>query len=386
VGNVDYFSQNLSAIIKVFMFNRDNLQVFSILMGLSSFTAGCGLVSSYDRNEASEGYTEVRVSGSSEQASFQFENLMNRFSLIRTAWAGALNGGLMVYLQGIDGTPFSGNFYLYDESDSRTFTVPNGKYQVYSIGYTTPKFGLLVAGGPKCGFGNSGLPVHLAGGDHTISIQMNSTNCGSPVFSMPDFVSGGRFVPIQVVGCTQDGLNQVSSPYSTCTGPDQGIFNSVEFEMVHYVIKEGKAEFPDNGRTPIRACVDLVNGVSQYGIPAPVGGSSARLQIPTLIHVYNGTGCSANGLPVGHYGFFPDIISNRPSVMNPSFNQTVNTVLASPSPSPLPSPSLSPLPSPSPSPLPSPTPLPSPDPNLPPSKFFRDPSGTQGILFLRDFR
>jgi hypothetical protein len=164
---------------------RARIQVLSCLTISCHLLSGCAPVQqSSSPNSLIKDHTNVMIG-----------NLASlRTSNSQTSLTVKMMGGIMVYVRGVsdNGSNFFTSAYLASEYSGASLSVPNGKYLIYSVGYSDSTLNTM-----KCGFGTStnGISVSgtvggstgpltvLNGTDNSIGINLTDSGCSVPPFT-----------------------------------------------------------------------------------------------------------------------------------------------------------------------------------------------------------
>lgn len=153
----------------------------ALLVGTGGAFTGCG-----GYTQQSSTTTSVTLAGSSAAAA-NAKLQLNSSSPKATRRTGLMQGGIMVYFQGINGNTLQSGVFLHDENDMTTFTLPNGTYQLFSIGYASAGF----AGVMYCGYNTPRTPISLNGNPQIINVELDSS---APCMTDPSFGIGTLIV------------------------------------------------------------------------------------------------------------------------------------------------------------------------------------------------
>lgn len=142
----------------------------------------------------------------------------------------SLDGRILVYLVGVNGTDYTTNVELQNQADNqKSITVPNGQYKVYSVGWvgTNP-----VENQAYCGFGAGGNVISLTGQSTDVPITMTTSNCGfsggNTIFADSGKTDTSNFSSISINFC--NGITGTPS----CTANDTtwgGNYLKFEFDI-----------------------------------------------------------------------------------------------------------------------------------------------------------
>lgn len=269
-----------------------------LTLALSGFLTGCGLGPS----PIPEGQTRITFHSGRAPTSL---SLMESFIEAPTREAptsqspsaigssSQMGGGILIYLLGINGTPFATNFHLADEFASASFFVPNGSYRVGAFGWSAGDFG----GTARCGFGNGGGDIALKGGTQDIQINLSAANCGSTeALSPAAHLSSSQFLPLKFTSCRD--FTNVSAGNSTCT---TGLIQSVRIVLPIFKLGDGTLSLINETPPSISTCQTLSSGSVATSAMIPVGGNANAL-LPVVVLAYSGSSCGATNL-IGSYTF-----------------------------------------------------------------------------------
>lgn len=179
----------------------NNLKIILLISPLIFLATGCG--------KLSEKFGRIREGES--RVTFALAGDEKNFSSFNT-----LQGRALVYLVGVNGTNFTTNLELDNETSDYTVVVPNGQYKVYAVGWAGPN---SVEGQSYCGFGSSGNVISLQGGATTVPIGMTVGNCdftNSSIFADAGLTDSTNFSSLSINFC--NGITGTPS----CTANDNG--------------------------------------------------------------------------------------------------------------------------------------------------------------------
>lgn len=274
----------------------------AVLGVLLCFAAtGCGALGDFSRLPSSEGVTTVRFRGPAAQL-----DLASGVSAMSM-----LTGGIFIYINGIDGTPFNGTFVIPDENVAGSLFLPNGAYRISAVAWSSLPF----QGPIYCGFGDAGAKIQLTGGTRTIDLTMSQALC-SPTIA-PDYFapaawgSSGQIYPLEVVTCAPSAFSGISGSGSgACSSTNIGRIRSMRIELVNYKSDGYNWKELPSFSSP---CFDGGGGV--YALTTsyllPMGNTRRDPKFATRIVTFDATGCEqgAAPTPTGTY-FFPSGIFN----------------------------------------------------------------------------
>ncbi len=281
--------------------------------------AGCGDKFSRE-NFTQDGYTTIRFQGRSTR-SLNLSELFSTGEFPGEAEPLAIpTNGMIIFAINI------GNQYLHrlyvappavsvmgtDGEFTVNWTLPNGSYHFYTVGYNqTAKISLPtgnLSGTPLCAIGtdlNSNIRVDLAGVATTIQLTPDTTNCTNS--SLP-FERGPFQTTRQLLFCTS--LPTTSSVAETCTSSTS--VGSVKFSI-------GADNFDPASTQPTRlesGCLPVSTGtVTMPRLPAGNPDLPSQMRIQSEVLAWNSSDCkgSVGGGPPDYVFVFPWGMANATS-------------------------------------------------------------------------
>lgn len=268
--------------------------------------AGCGDKFSRE-NFAPDGYTQVVLQNRAPLPSL---NLMDQIVSWNPGEAAMLNGlgltgELIVFALNRDYPDRMGRRRLGypDEGSTTSWTIPNGKYSFYVVGYNPPvamNYNLMGIGGTAyCGLAtgddsNVGTDVFLLGGSKQVTISTATSACSAPPFAPSGIAS------ISLAFCN------TSTNLASALDPTGATPCTAASSVTHVAVKiheQDELAGPNYSSSPglTSDCIALSSGVAALpfvppGNPAYIATTRIKLEIAA----YNNSTC---GAPLAKYIF-----------------------------------------------------------------------------------
>lgn len=276
---------------RIEMTPRRSFIFLPILAAATLLLAGCGDKFSRE-NFTPDGYTQVVLQ---KGAALPSLNLMDHLVSLDPGEASllglSLTGDLIVFALNREHPERMGRLYLPSTTAglTTTWTIPNGKYSFYVVGYnSTP-----ISGSPYCGSAigddsNVGTDVFLLGGSKQVTITTAISDCLNPPFAPSGVTS------MSLAFCDANtNIASVTSPSASCTPASTvgGIVVEIhaqdEFGGPNYSFSPGLYS----------ACIPLTSGVATLpfvppGNPASIGATRIKVEIVAF------SGCGPSPNPV----------------------------------------------------------------------------------------
>ncbi|MBI4924632.1 MAG: hypothetical protein HY843_01795 [Bdellovibrio sp.] len=286
------------------------------------FLSGCGALEKYGRwDNVANGYTKITFSsGKQNYINIEEPWLSQQLEQNHAPLFVQVTGGVYIYIYGVEGNPVETNFFLKDEFDAISFTLPNGKYKIYSIAYLNSD----LTGPVKCGFGDSkDTIIALTGGSKTIQIMLNDQNCADYAFSESNYTDAatGLFLPVIIDTCPSGQLAVISNATDYCY--DSVIF-SIRAKIRMFTGTHEKINDLQNTGVPQTACINLGGGNLPPIIRIPVGNITGAPRIPVYIMGYSALDCPEDKQR-GLYIFNKTIISPGSLEINSPPSNVINS-------------------------------------------------------------
>ena len=308
-----------------------HVRCFPLVLWLWAIATGCG--DGFKRDLSSVGSTVVNFSSARTEAL----NLMDALSSIDLILDGNLisqlrgdlmlladvSGGLAIYAANADNPALGGRRILTSpgQGSSINWSIPNGNYIFYLVGWSAANMGGNVA----CGWANTGQPIRLEGGSHTII--MNTFGCGVPPFTGP--ATGGPLAgDHSVIACDSSETLNALGPGSACATADPAVAN-FQYAILEYDHFEAPSAPSATAAGLVSAChlegdtipplvtQALVTGTRDFRIRVPMEvklfttGSCTTGQFLKTVHFGGGLGGAISGSP------FPNSVQQSGCSPNP---------------------------------------------------------------------
>jgi hypothetical protein len=238
-------------------------------------------------------------------------------SMSTSAWP-SINGGIMIYIVGVNGSPFATTAPINPgggSSASVDINVPNGTYKVYALAWDGPSSGNNLQG--QIGCGQSSGTGTLTGAPETVNITIGNTPADCSFLSGSVFAySGYNTMTTNFPAITVRACNQVSTGAGNCSAVHVGSFNtnaSMLIRMEGY-IRNGQ-NFQRRPEFGIVSNCTTVGASATYNAAAilpPGNSSSIDKPFAASVSFFAATNTSCSGQP-DRVIFFPQGFANGTS-------------------------------------------------------------------------